>query len=132
MPSGLVKQGKANVRKLHAQGKVALTALFEADGAYHSEGTCIHYTANSTSGCFCRINDSGAAFSSHRRCITMLQRHVYGGYASGLMTRLVSQWIETKRKLVNAIIACHWRRTEFNRCHQRTGRHRAAGFERWH
>ena len=50
MPSGLSNKEKANVRKLHAQAKVAPTALLEAEmAAYHgSEGTCTFYgTANS-------------------------------------------------------------------------------------
>ena len=49
MPSGLSNKEKANIRKHHAEGKVAPDKLLEAEmAAYHTEGTCTFYgTANS-------------------------------------------------------------------------------------
>jgi len=49
MPSGASNAEKAQVRKLHAEGKVGRDALLESEsGAYHTAGTCTFYgTANS-------------------------------------------------------------------------------------
>jgi phosphogluconate dehydratase len=49
MPTGASNADKAQVRKLHAEGKVGREALLESEsGAYHTAGTCTFYgTANS-------------------------------------------------------------------------------------
>jgi phosphogluconate dehydratase len=49
MPTGAPNAEKAQVRKLHAEGKVDREALLESEsGAYHTAGTCTFYgTANS-------------------------------------------------------------------------------------
>ena len=49
MPSGISNEEKAEIRQLHAEGKVGRAALLEAEAkSYHSPGTCTFYgTANS-------------------------------------------------------------------------------------
>lgn len=66
MPSGLSNPKKAEVRQLHAEGKVDRDALLEAESSsYHSAGTCTFYgTANSNQMLmeFMGLHLPGAAF----------------------------------------------------------------------
>ena len=113
MPSGLSNKEKANVRKLHAQGKVEPAALLEAEmAAYHSEGTCTFYgTANSNQMLLeaMGLMIPGAAFvqpNDPRRAL--LTRAASARIAA--LTRTpqavggIGEWVNEK-VLVNAIIA---------------------------
>jgi phosphogluconate dehydratase len=110
MPSGLSNKDKANVRKLHAQGKVAPAALLEAEmAAYHTVGTCTFYgTANSNQMLLeaMGLMIPGAAFMQpHDPRRALLTRA-----ASARMAALAKQasgigeWVDEK-VLVNAIVA---------------------------
>ena len=140
MPSGLSNKEKANVRKLHAQGKVAPTALLEAEmAAYHSEGTCTFYgTANSNQLLLeaMGLMLPGAAFvQPHDRRRALLTRAAAARMAAlakraqaGHDTAGLGQWIDEKA-LVNAIVALLATGGSTNHTIHWVAIARAAGFE---
>ena len=138
MPSGLSNKEKANVRKLHAQGKVEPKALLEAEmAAYHTEGTCTFYgTANSNQmlleamglmipgAAFVQPHDPRRALltraASARMAALSKQRNEQ---ASGL-----GEWVN-ERVLVNAVVALLATGGSTNHTMHWVAIARAAGFE---
>ncbi len=114
MPSGLSNKEKANVRKLHAQGKVAPSALLEAEmDAYHSEGTCTFYgTANSNQMLLeaMGLMLPGAAFVQPHDPRRALLTRAAGARVAALAKAGAApgaglgEWVDEK-VLVNAIVA---------------------------
>ena len=134
MPSGLSNKEKANIRKLHAEGKVAPDKLLEAEmAAYHTEGTCTFYgTANSNQLLLeaMGLMIPGAAFvqpNDPRR--TLLTRAASARIAALTKTPLgIGEWIN-ERVLVNAIVALLATGGSTNHTMHWVAVARAAGFE---
>lgn len=134
MPSGLSNKEKSDVRKLHAQGKVAPSALLEAEmAAYHTEGTCTFYgTANSNQMLLeaMGLMIPGAAFaqpSDPRR--TALTRAASQRIAAlSKLQRGIGEWVN-ERVLVNAIVALLATGGSTNHTMHWVAIARAAGFE---
>ncbi len=134
MPSGLSNKEKANVRKLHAQGKVTPDKLLEAEmAAYHTEGTCTFYgTANSNQMLLeaMGLMVPGAAFvqpNDPRR--TLLTRAAAARIAALTKAPLgIGEWVN-ERVLVNAIVALLATGGSTNHTMHWVAIARAAGFE---
>ena len=134
MPSGLSNKEKSEVRKLHAQGKVAPSALLEAEmAAYHTEGTCTFYgTANSNQMLLeaMGLMIPGAAFvqpNDPRR--TALTRAASQRIAAlSKLPRGLGEWVN-ERVLVNAIVALLATGGSTNHTMHWVAIARAAGFE---
>ncbi len=134
MPSGLSNKEKSEVRKLHAQGKVAPSALLEAEmAAYHTEGTCTFYgTANSNQMLLeaMGLMIPGAAFvqpNDPRR--TALTRAASQRIAAlSKLQRGLGEWVN-ERVLVNAIVALLATGGSTNHTMHWVAIARAAGFE---
>ncbi len=134
MPSGLSNKEKSEVRKLHAQGKVAPSALLEAEmAAYHSEGTCTFYgTANSNQILLeaMGLMIPGASFvppNDPRR--TALTRAASQRIAAlSKQSRGLGEWVN-ERVLVNAIVALLATGGSTNHTMHWVAIARAAGFE---
>jgi len=134
MPSGLSNKEKANIRKQHAEGKVAPDKLLEAEmAAYHTEGTCTFYgTANSNQMLLeaMGLMIPGAAFvqpNDPRR--TLLTRAASARIAA--LTKVpqgIGEWVN-ERVLVNAIIALLATGGSTNHTMHWVAIARAAGFE---
>jgi phosphogluconate dehydratase len=134
MPSGLSNKEKGNIRKLHAQGKVAPDALLEAEmAAYHTEGTCTFYgTANSNQMLLeaMGLMIPGAAFvqpNDPRRTLLTKAASVRMAALSKLQHGL-GEWVN-ERVLVNAIVALLATGGSTNHTMHWVAIARAAGFE---
>ena len=134
MPSGLSNKEKGNIRKLHAQGKIAPDALLEAEmAAYHTEGTCTFYgTANSNQMLLeaMGLMIPGAAFvqpNDPRRALLTKAASVRMAALSKLQ-RGLGEWVN-ERVLVNAIIALLATGGSTNHTMHWVAIARAAGFE---
>ena len=134
MPSGLSNKEKANIRKQHAEGKVAPDKLLEAEmAAYHTEGTCTFYgTANSNQMLLeaMGLMIPGAAFvqpNDPRR--TLLTRAASARVAALTKApRGIGDWVN-ERVLVNAIVALLATGGSTNHTMHWVAIARAAGFE---
>ena len=134
MPSGLSNKEKSNIRKLHAEAKVAPDKLLEAEmAAYHTEGTCTFYgTANSNQMLLeaMGLMIPGAAFvqpGDPRR--TLLTRAASARVAALTKTPLgIGEWVN-ERVLVNAIVALLATGGSTNHTMHWVAIARAAGFE---
>ncbi len=134
MPSGLSNKEKANIRKQHAEGKVAPDKLLEAEmAAYHTEGTCTFYgTANSNQMLLeaMGLMIPGAAFvqpNDPRR--TLLTRAASARVAA--LTKAstgIGEWVN-ERVLVNAIVVLLATGGSTNHTMHWVAIARAAGFE---
>ena len=134
MPSGLSNKEKGNIRKLHAQGKIAPDALLEAEmAAYHTEGTCTFYgTANSNQmlleamglmipgAAFVQPNDPRRALLTKAASVRMA--------ALAKLPRGLGEWVN-ERVLVNAIVALLATGGSTNHTMHWVAIARAAGFE---
>ena len=133
-PSGLSNKEKANIRKQHAQRKVAPDKLLEAEtAAYHTEGTCTFYgTANSNQMLLeaMGLMISDAAFvqpADPRR--TLLTRAASARVAALTKSPLgIDEWVN-ERVLVNAIVALLATGGSTNHTMHWVAIARAAGFE---
>lgn len=134
MPSGLSNKEKANVRKLHAQGKVEPKALLEAEmAAYHTEGTCTFYgTANSNQMLLeaMGLMIPGAAFvQPHDPRRALLTRAASARMAAlAKLPSGIGEWVNEK-VLVNAIVALLATGGSTNHTMHWVAIARAAGFE---
>jgi len=145
MPSGLSNKEKANVRKLHAQGKVEATALLAAEmAAYHSEGTCTFYgTANSNQLLLeaMGLMLPGAAFVQPHDARRALLTRAAGARMAALAKRGVDtpagapdaavglgEWVDAKA-IVNAVVALLATGGSTNHTMHWVAIARAAGFE---
>jgi phosphogluconate dehydratase len=134
MPSGLSNKEKSDVRKLHAQGKVAPSALLEAEmAAYHTEGTCTFYgTANSNQMLLeaMGLMIPGAAFvqpnDPRRTALTRAASQRIAALAK--RQRGLGEWVN-ERVLVNAIVALLATGGSTNHTMHWVAIARAAGFE---
>ncbi len=134
MPSGLSNKEKSDVRKLHAQGKVAPSALLEAEmAAYHTEGTCTFYgTANSNQMLLeaMGLMIPGAAFvqpnDPRRTALTRAASHRIAALSK--LPRGLGEWVN-ERVLVNAIVALLATGGSTNHTMHWVAIARAAGFE---
>ncbi len=134
MLSGLSNKEKANIRKQHAEGKVAPDKLLEAEmAAYHTEGTCTFYgTANSNQMLLeaMGLMIPGAAFvqpNDPRR--TLLTRAASARIAALTKAPLgIGEWVN-ERVLVNAIVALLATGGSTNHTMHWVAIARAAGFE---
>ncbi len=134
MPSGLSNKEKGNIRKLHAQGKIAPDALLEAEMAtYHTEGTCTFYgTANSNQmlleamglmipgSAFVQPNDPRRVLLTKAASVRMA--------ALSKAPRGLGEWVN-ERVLVNAIVALLATGGSTNHTMHWVAIARAAGFE---
>ena len=134
MPSGLSNKEKGNIRKLHAQGKVAPDKLLEAEmAAYHAEGTCTFYgTANSNQMLLeaMGLMIPGAAFvqpNDPRRALLTKAASVRIA-ALAKLQRGLGEWVN-ERVLVNAIVALLATGGSTNHTMHWVAIARAAGFE---
>ena len=134
MPSGLSNKEKGNIRKLHAQGKVAPDALLEAEmAAYHTEGTCTFYgTANSNQMLLeaMGLMIPGAAFVQPNDPRRALLTKAAGVRMAALakLQRGLGEWVN-ERVLVNAIVALLATGGSTNHTMHWVAIARAAGFE---
>ena len=110
MSSGLSNEEKANIRKQHAEGKVASGKLLEAEmSAYHTEGTCTFYgTANGNQMLLEAMGFMipGAGFvqpNDPRRALLTRAASVQIA-ALTKQQKGIGEWVN-ERVLVNAIIA---------------------------
>ncbi|HPV24524.1 MAG TPA: dihydroxy-acid dehydratase, partial [Casimicrobium sp.] len=134
MPSGLSNKEKSDVRKRHAQGKVAPSALLEAEmAAYHTEGTCTFYgTANSNQMLLeaMGLMIPGAAFvqpnDARRTALTRAASQRIAALAK--LQRGLGEWVN-ERVLVNAIVALLATGGSTNHTMHWVAIARAAGFE---
>src|SRR5262245_41172302 len=112
MPTGASNAEKAQVRKLHAEGKVGREALLESEsGAYHTAGTCTFYgTANSNQMLMeiMGLHLPGSAFVAPntplRDALTMAATHRAARITSLGSSYVPLAEIVDERCIVNAIV----------------------------
>ena len=134
MPSGLSNKEKSNIRKQHAEGKVAPDKLLEAEmAAYHSEGTCTFYgTANSNQMLLeaMGLMIPGAAFVQPNDPLRTLLTRAASKQIAALTKapKGIGEWVN-ERVLVNAIVALLATGGSTNHTMHWVAIARAAGFE---